>query len=63
MLHNVIQQNSILTNDKQLIENSFASSMFHFKATILTVSSPSPGLGLTVEAVGNLTSARGERIL
>lgn len=36
MLHNVIQQSSILTNDQQLTENSFAYSMFNYKATILT---------------------------
>lgn len=36
MLHNIIQQNSILTNDKQLIGNRFAYSIFHYKATTLT---------------------------
>lgn len=34
MLHNVTQQNSILTNDKQLTGNSFAYSVFHYKATV-----------------------------
>lgn len=36
MLHNVIQQNSILTNDEQLIENYFTYSVFHYKASNLS---------------------------
>lgn len=36
MLHNVIQENSILTNDEQLTGNSSAYSVFHYKTTIWT---------------------------
>ena len=36
MLHNVIQQESILTNDEHLIGDFSTYSAFHFKATILT---------------------------
>lgn len=36
MLHNVIRQSSILTDDEHLIGNFFTYSVFHFKAIILT---------------------------
>lgn len=36
MTHNVIQKNSILTDDEHLLRHVFAYSVFHFKATYFT---------------------------